>query len=166
MIRRLLALVALCALGVAAGFAASSRGDIPVYTASTIRPYTSSTLTPTTAKTSTSSSCGCAAKPLSFFAGDWGTWVPGATWEGADYIWFSTGAQGHTAHIGADRGYRWHGVSGRWRPIGDGEYPLVLVHALDGHNWKVGAACGIKGAQVVLSDGYTYFFAKRVRGHG
>lgn len=131
-----------------------------------IAPYTAPTVTLVKPGSTPHAGSGSTTKsaPLASLFHTWGTWVPGGTWDGADYRWTSTGAQGKAITIRADHTWSWHGLQGTWRPTGSAEYPLLVVHGVSGHNWKVGAyhlaVCGTAG-QLVISDGFTYYCGKR-----
>lgn len=169
-VRNVALLLVLALAGVSAAAALASKAttlrpstDITPYTASTLTPYTASTISSTTSRTTTRPRGANPAKPLGWFFGLWGTWVPGGVWEGAGYIWFSTGAKGHALQISGNHTWSWHGLRGTWRN-GDSEYPIVLLHALDGHDWKVGTAPSyVHAAQITIWDGFTYYYAKRAK---
>jgi hypothetical protein len=71
--------------------------------------------------------------------------------------------RGRALRIRANHTWAWHGLHGSWRS-GDAEYPIVLIHALDGHDWKVGTApTYVHAAQITIWDGYTYYYGKRAK---
>lgn len=151
--------VLLCA-GLALAFAAPAAADdgIPIYTAKTITVNTPGQLP-------SSGSKGKAA-PLATFYGTWRTRVPGGTWitpgspgSGTDVLHVSAGAKGTALTIRSNRTWLWKGKTGAWKPTGDAEYPLLLLHAVSGHDWKVGVDVHNRG-QILIWDGYTYFQAK------
>jgi hypothetical protein len=105
-------------------------------------------------------------RSLRFFYGIFSTYVPGTSWSEGGATWVSTGAKGTAIGIAPNHVWRWHGLRGHWRTTGESDYPLVLRHALDGHDWKVGKAVGAAGctrSQIVLWDGYTWYCGRRVR---
>ena len=159
-----LALGSLLALAAAGGALVSASGGsaddgIPIYTASTItvnKPgQTPSSGTPSSAPVN-----------LSRFLGAWRTWVPGGTYvtpgtpgSGTDVLHTSAGAKGTALVIKANHRWTWKGKTGAWKATGDSGYPLLLVRALDGHDWKVGVDVKHRG-QIVIWDGYTWYLAK------
>jgi hypothetical protein len=111
-----------------------------------------------------------AAKPLSYYFGAWHTWVPGAVqttpdgFEGGQGTVAQGGAAGKALVIRANRTWRWHALTGRWRVTGDPDSPLELMRALEGKTWRVGhGTWGTPGAQIVVFDDHTGYYGKRAR---
>ena len=165
----------LAGLAAAIPFGVHANAGIQPYTATEITVYTSTTPQQTTAPTVTQDKPGkppTAPKPssgkvnLSYFIGSWKTHVPGATFttpgepgSGTDVQHTSAGS-GSTGKlvIRANHTWRWQGKRGRWKRTGDADYPIVLIKAVDGHDWKVGAD---KGHTIVIWDGFTWFVGQK-----
>ncbi len=167
------ATAALLVAAAAAGALLSARvvradDGIPIYTASAISTFTASTVT-VEKPGSVPRSRGGKTKPvkLSFFFGSWKTFVPGASYvtpdqpgSGTGTIHTSPGALGTTLVIRGDRRWAWKGRVGTWKPTGDADYPLELLNAVDGHDWRVGVDVH-HPKRIFVWDGSTWYGAKR-----
>ena len=181
----LLGLCALVGAGAAIPIAGADDDTIDVYTAQTVEIYEGDTVesesgsgddtttdetTTQTGTDNTTEENGDRKPPKKrrklpkFLFGTFSTYVPGTVWEGADWTWFSTGAKGRAVRIKRNKKWRWHGKRGRWRRTGASDYPIVLLNALDGHDWKVGSTKGSTcSGKIILWDGLTWYCGKRVK---
>jgi hypothetical protein len=162
--------------------AVTSKAVVPVtskavaaVTSKAVTPVASHAVTPGTATSSGSGSAGAAGSRFTSPAslvGAWSTWVPGGAvrhgvaGDPALQVQVASGpASGATLRILAGGSWSWHGLSGRWQPTGDASYPIVLRRALNGHDWKVGAASASvqqsQKAEIVLYDGFSSYMGKR-----
>lgn len=112
---------------------------------------------------------------MPYFFGLYQYWVPGTSYTTADYTnqqivihnSSGTGVLPGGISINKDKTYIWNSswdekiIKGTWRATGDQEYPIELVKAQEGKNWKVGKSRD-KGTEIVIWDGNTWYNGKKL----
>lgn len=103
---------------------------------------------------------------LDAFFGKWQLSVEGASYTTDDFatgtrtVTTSSGARGRRLVIRANGTYDWGGHRGRWRRTGEGAggYPLVLLRADHGEDWKIGwdTRRGAPAGRMLVWDGYVW----------
>lgn len=162
--------------------AARAQGEIKPYTASPIEPYKAKPIEPAkpdTVRPATGTIITgvkdlpapiqpLATRPadLKAFAGTWRLFVEGASYTTDDYatntrtVTTSSGAKGRRLIIRRNGTYDWGGTRGRWVATGEGAngYPLKLLHADHGHDWKIGwdTRRNAPAGRILVWDGYVW----------
>ena len=100
---------------------------------------------------------------LKAFVGTWQLNVEGTSYTTDDYatntrtVTTSVGARGRRLVIRPNGTYDWGGRRGRWKRTGEGDegYPLVLLHADRGEDWKIGwdTRKGAPAGRILVWDG-------------
>ncbi len=149
---------------------------IQPYTAKTIEPYRSTTARADSARTDTARLITTVKdlpapikSPASYradvkaFVGTWQLYVEGTSSTTDNYstntrtVTTSSGAKGRRLIIRANDTYDWGGRKGHWIRTGDGAdgYPLELLKADDGRNWKIGwdTRRGATAGRILVWDG-------------
>lgn len=113
---------------------------------------------------------------LAGFISTYHLWVPGTSYTIPDYsnqelilkTSSGTGILPGGVSINADETYIWNSnwdgktIKGKWKNTGDKDYPILLLQAQEGKDWKVGKAPG-KGVDIILWDGSTWYNGKKVK---
>jgi hypothetical protein len=103
-------------------------------------------------------------------------WVPGASAAIPDYTNHQlvittsagTGVLPGGIQISSDKTYIWNSswdkkvIKGTWKATGDPGYPIVLIKAQEGKNWKIGKSKN-KNAEITIWDGFTWYNGKKVK---
>lgn len=103
-------------------------------------------------------------------------WVPGTSYTVPDYTnqqlvihnSAGSGVLPGGIKINADGSYTWNSswdekvIKGRWRATNDQEYPLELMQAQEGKNWKVGKTTG-DPSTITLWNGSIWYTGKKIR---
>lgn len=140
--------------------------EIQPVKAKEIQPYTPKTIDGTRQPLpKVAPDAGKAASP-SAFVGTWQLAVEGASSTTDNYatntrtITSSSGALGRRLVIRTDDSYDWGGTKGRWAATGEGAggYPLVLLKADHGHDWKVrwDTRRNAPAGRILVWDGYIW----------
>lgn len=110
-----------------------------------------------------------------YFFGLFEYWVPGVSYTTHDYTnqqivihnSAGTGVLPGGILINKDNTYIWNSswdekiIKGIWRATGDQEYPIELLQAQEGKNWKVGKSNDI-GTEIFIWNGSTWYNGKKV----
>lgn len=103
-------------------------------------------------------------------------WIPGTSYTVPDYTnqqmvihnSAGSGVLPGGIKINADGTYIWNSswdekvIKGRWRATNDQEYPLELMQAQEGKNWKVGKTTG-DPSTITLWNGSIWYTGKKIR---
>jgi hypothetical protein len=121
-----------------------------------------------------------ASKPLpdglEQFMGLYHYWVPGTAYTTPDYtnekeVLHTSAGSGvlpGDIRIEANGTYTWNSsweakvIKGEWRTTNDKAYPLELVSAQEGKNWKIGKATD-GSADILVWDGSTWYNGKKIK---
>lgn len=107
---------------------------------------------------------------LAEFFGTWNTWVPGVAYSVDDHVndvrinHVATGsAPVRDLVINANGTYTWKGKHGTWRETNNDADRIVLIKAMDGHDWNVSVLENWYG-YLAISDATNngiYYYGKR-----
>ncbi|HEX2976638.1 MAG TPA: hypothetical protein VHO68_11945 [Bacteroidales bacterium] len=125
-------------------------------------------------KTSGSSANAASEQVSSGYFGLYQYWVPGTSYTTADYSNYQlvihnssgTGVLPGGIKINSDGTYVWNSswdgkvIKGKWRKTGDTGYPIELVNAQEGKNWRVGK--GDNGT-IIIWDGSTWYNGSKIK---
>jgi hypothetical protein len=103
-------------------------------------------------------------------------WVPGASYTTPDYTnnqlvihtSAGTGVLPGGIKINIDGTYVWNSswdgkiIKGNWRATGDGGYPIELLNAQEGKNWKIGKTTG-DPSTITIWDGSTWYNGEKIK---
>jgi hypothetical protein len=112
---------------------------------------------------------------LDYFFGLYQYWVPGTSYTVPDYTnrqvvvhnSAGTGVLPGGIKINKDGSYVWNSswegkaIKGKWRSTGDRDYPIELLKAQEGKNWKVGRS-NDTGVAIIIWDGFTWYNGKKI----
>lgn len=101
-------------------------------------------------------------------------WVPGTSYTTADYTnnqlvihnSAGTGVLPGGIKINSDGTYIWNSswdgkvIKGKWRKTGDAGYPIEMLNAQEGKNWRVGK--GDNGT-IIIWDGSTWYNGSKIK---
>jgi hypothetical protein len=101
-------------------------------------------------------------------------WVPGASYTTPDYTnnqlvihnSSGTGVLPGGIRINGDGTFIWNSswdgkvIRGKWRKTGDGGYPIEMINAQEGKNWKVGKG---DDGNIIIWDGFTWYNGKKIK---
>lgn len=110
------------------------------------------------------------------FFGLYQYWVPGASYTTPDYTnnqlvihnSAGTGVLPGGIKINIDGTYVWNSswddkvIKGNWRATGDAGYPIELLNAQEGKNWKIGKTTG-DPSTITIWDGSTWYNGKKIK---
>jgi hypothetical protein len=140
-----------------------------------VKPYQAQEVKSNTTKTEATSTDN--SKPdLSYFYGIYQYWVPGTSYTVLDYTnnlevlhnSAGTGVLPGSLKIESNGTYTWNSswdgkiIKGSWRLTGDTGYPIELLKAQEGKNWKVGKS-NDKGVNIIIWDGSTWYNGRNVK---
>ncbi|MFA5972372.1 MAG: hypothetical protein WC780_08475 [Lentimicrobiaceae bacterium] len=111
---------------------------------------------------------------ISEFTGQYELWVPGTSYVTTDYSnqqrvlhnSAGTGVLPGGIKINNDQTYIWNSswdnkiIKGHWKATDDSNYPIELLNAQEGKNWKVGKS-NDKGVSIIIWDGYTWYNGRK-----
>ena len=163
----------LAALLAATTSAAAAQEEVKPYTAEEVRPYRPQEPTPDRSAPRPAPSRG-AQGAAQRFVGGWNLYVQGVHYSHDDVVSntrtsvTSTGTRYlHRVNINPDGTFTWGRTRGRWRATGEGldGWPVVLVGAYEGKDWKVGLDTrrGARPGSILVWDGSTWFNADPAR---
>lgn len=114
---------------------------------------------------------------VSYFFGLYNYWVPGTAYTVPDYTnktevrraSAGTGVLPGNIRIDANGSYTWNSswdgkiIKGSWRLTGASDYPIELLKAQEGKNWKVGKS-NEEGVAIIVWNGSTWYNGKKIKG--
>lgn len=114
---------------------------------------------------------------VSYFFGLYNYWVPGTSYTVPDYTnktevlrtSAGTGVLPGSIRIDGNGSYTWNSswdgkiIKGSWRITGDSDYPIELMKAQEGKNWKIGKS-NDEGVAIIVWNGSTWYNGKRIKG--
>lgn len=114
---------------------------------------------------------------VSYFFGLYNYWVPGTSYTVPDYTnkievlrtSAGTGVLPGSIRIDANGSYTWNSswdgkiIKGSWRLTGDSDYPIELMKAQEGKNWKIGKS-NDENVAIIVWNGSTWYNGKRIKG--
>lgn len=147
--------------------------EIPVHKAQEIKPYRAKEISANVNKTKEDAVSTNA--DLNYFFSLYQYWVPGTSYTIPDYTnrqlvinnSAGTGVLPGGITINKDGTYVWNSswegkvIKGKWRATGDSGYPIELIKAQEGKNWKVGKS-NDQGVAIIIWDGFTWYNGKKV----
>ena len=103
-------------------------------------------------------------------------WVPGTSYTTPDYAnnqlvihnSAGTGVLPGGIKINIDGTYVWNSswdgkiIQGNWRTTGDGGYPVELLNAQEGKNWRIGKTTG-DPSTITIWDGSTWYHGEKIK---
>ncbi|HYK77603.1 MAG TPA: hypothetical protein VEV16_11555 [Daejeonella sp.] len=112
---------------------------------------------------------------LDFFFGVYHYWVPGTSYTIPDYSnnqlvlrnSAGTGVLPGDLRINSDGTYIWNSsdgkiIRGNWINSNNKDYPLELIKAQEGKNWKIGKS-DQPNSDILIWDGYTWYNGKKIK---
>ncbi|GAC1594592.1 MAG: hypothetical protein NVS3B8_08230 [Chitinophagaceae bacterium] len=167
-------------------FSIISKGqEIKSYKAKEIKPYKAQEISPAGSSEIKKEEKGESdSKPngtyadVSYFFSLYQYYVPGASYTVPDYTnnrevlhnSAGTGVLPGSIKISANGTYIWNSswdgkiLKGHWRLTGDADYPIELLRAQKGKNWKVGKSKE-KNVSIVVWDGNTWYNGSKLKGN-
>ena len=145
---------------------------ITPYKAKEIQPYQAKTISTDVNKTNNTVLRNYTA--LSSLFGLYELWIQGTSYTTTDYSnqtvvlhnSAGTGVLPGGLKINANKTYVWNSswdgkiIKGIWRLTGDNGYPIELIKAQEGKNWKIGNA-NAKGVSIYIWDGSTWYNGRK-----
>lgn len=152
--------------------------QIQEYHASDIQEYHATELKPAIASKNTDRNTGSQKHNLNNLQALFGLfqyWVPGTSYSVADYTnqklvlhnSAGTGVLPGSLQIKPGGSYTWNSsydgkiLKGHWEKTSDPGYPIELIKAQEGKNWKIGFSTD-KSANIVIWDGNTWYLGKKL----
>ena len=113
---------------------------------------------------------------INYFFGLYGYWIPGTSYTIPNYTnnqevihtSSGTGVLPGSIWIDANGTYIWNSswdgkiIKGQWKLTGDADYPLELLKAQEGQNWRVGKSKE-QGVAIIIWDRFTWYNGKKIQ---
>ncbi|HAL83651.1 MAG TPA: hypothetical protein DCO83_16605 [Mucilaginibacter sp.] len=153
----------------------SKSQNIQPYKAREITSYRAKAI-PVNSSTNKSNAAAQSNSDLSYFIGTYQIWVPGTSYTTPDYSnnqliihnSAGTGLFPGGIKINANGTYIWNSswdkkiIRGKWRTTNNKNYPIELVKAQEGKDWKTGSS-NTAGVSIIIWDGYTWYNGKKIK---